>query len=108
MNEENALTALASISNQTRLRMLKALVSAGTEGMTAGDVAATVGASPSRASFHLSQLADAELVNSTRRARQIIYAVNLDGLGALVRYLIEDCCQNDATVRSCCGIENSC
>ena len=108
MNEESALTALGSISNQTRLRILKALVAAGADGMTAGDIAEAVAASPSRASFHLTQLSDAGLINSTRHARQIIYAVDFDSIGALVRYLIEDCCQNNATVRSCCGVGRAC
>ena len=108
MNEENALTALGSISNQTRLRILKALVEAGSDGMAAGDIAEKVVASPSRASFHLNQLSEAGLINSTRQARQMIYTVDFSSVGALVRYLIEDCCQNNATVRSCCGVERAC
>ena len=108
MNEESALTALGSISNQTRLRILKSLVTAGADGMTAGDIAVTVAASPSRASFHLNQLSEAGLIKSFRRARQIIYTVDFGGVAALVRYLIEDCCKNNATVRSCCGIGSAC
>ena len=108
MNEESALAAFASISNQTRLRILKTLVAAGADGMTAGDIAESVAASPSRASFHLTHLSDAGLINSTRQARKIIYAIDFGSVGALVRYLIEDCCQNNETVRSCCGIESAC
>ncbi len=102
MDEAGALTAFASISNSIRLRMLKALVTAGENGMTAGAVAETVGASPSRASFHLSNMAEAGLISSRRHAREIHYQVNFQAIGELIRYLMEDCCGNNAVVRACC------
>ena len=102
MTEPDALAAFASISNETRLRILKTLVTAGPDGLPAGAVAASVGASPSRASFHLSNMADAGLVTATRNAREITYRVSFDRIGALIRYLMEDCCGNDASLRACC------
>ena len=102
MNNSQALTALSSIANDTRLRMFRLLVSAGPEGMTAGGVATAVGATPSRASFHLANLAEAGLITSERRARQIVYAVNFAEMGALMHYLLQDCCQGNETVRVCC------
>ena len=102
MNEDDALTAFSAISSATRLRILKALVRAGETGMTAGEIAETVGATPSRASFHLSNLAEAGLVGANRQSRQIIYKVDFAAMGSLVRYLLEDCCNNHATVKACC------
>jgi DNA-binding transcriptional ArsR family regulator len=53
-------------------------------------------------SFHLGQLEQSGLVTSRRESRSIIYAANYPALGALIRFLMEDCCRNDAKVRACC------
>ncbi|MBO6509100.1 MAG: winged helix-turn-helix transcriptional regulator [Roseibium sp.] len=108
MYESEALAAFSSISSATRLRILKGLVAAGPEGMTAGEIAERVDATPSRASFHLSNMADAGLVVATRQSRQISYRVDFNTMGALVRYLMEDCCQNNEIVRGCCVSGTSC
>jgi len=102
MNEEQALSAFAALSNATRLRMLKVLVTAGAEGRCAGDMAEAVGASPSRASFHLTCLAKAGLVSSSQSAREVIYRAEFGEIGALVRYFLDDCCAADTQIRACC------
>ena len=68
----------------------------------AGDVATALGASPSRMSFHLSALQEAGIVTSERQSRQIVYRVNFDTIGGLMRFLLEDCCKGQASLRSCC------
>lgn len=103
MIEADAIAALTSISNPTRLRILRMLVSAGGDGLSAGIIASSLEASPSRTSFHLSNMAEAGLVVATRQSRQIRYRINAEGIGALVKYLIEDCCSNDPKIRGCCG-----
>nr|WP_319383334.1 metalloregulator ArsR/SmtB family transcription factor [uncultured Roseibium sp.] len=108
MNEADALAAFASISSAMRLRILKRLVEAGSSGMSAGDIADAVGATPSRTSFHLSNMSDAGLVTSSRQARQITYRIDFATVGALMRYLLEDCCNNNATVRACCLPDGGC
>ena len=108
MNETGALAAFASISSATRLRILKRLVEAGSDGLTAGEIAEAAGATPSRTSFHLSNMSDAGLVTSTRQARQITYRVDFAAVGALMRYLLEDCCKNNPTVRACCTPGSGC
>ena len=102
MNEPGALTAFAALSNATRLRMLKELVAAGSEGRCAGDLAETVGASPSRASFHLAALAKSGLISSSQSAREVTYRAEFGEIGALVRYFLDDCCSADAKIRACC------
>lgn len=102
MNEKNALSVFSVLSNATRLRILKALVAAGREGLLAGEIAIAVDATPSRASFHLSAMAEAGLVSSERQSRKISYRANYERIGDLVIYLLQDCCQNDPAVLSCC------
>lgn len=105
MNEDQTLTALAALSHETRMRMFKALVSAGTDGLTAGEIAQRLKAAPSRASFHLTTLSKAGLITATKQARQITYRVDFQAVGALFAYMLQDCCQNNQTVLSCCGIK---
>jgi ArsR family transcriptional regulator len=103
MNEQQALNAFSVLSNETRLRMLKRIVKAGGEGMIAGEIAKHVGAAPSRASFHLAAMTEARLLTSTRKSRQIVYAVNFEEMGRLLQYLMEDCCQSNEVVMACCS-----
>ena len=108
MNEKQALSIFSVLSNETRLCMLKGLVKAGASGMSAGEIAKEVGAAPSRASFHLAAMTEAQLISSTRNSRQIVYAVNFEEMGRLLHYLLEDCCQNNEVVAACCGQQNCC
>ena len=92
MDEPQALTAFGALSQETRLRMVRVLVQAGPDGLPAGAVGEAVGASSSGASFHLSHLERAGLITSRRESRSIIYTANFEGLGALVEFLMRDCC----------------
>lgn len=115
MDEHQALDAFGALSQETRLRMVRALVIAGQEGLPAGAVGEAVGASSSGASFHLSHLERAGLVTSRREARSIIYTANFDGLAGLVEFLMRDCCQGHPSVMegaskaaaACCAPENA-
>lgn len=108
MDNALALTSFLALSNATRLKILKCLVGAGPEGMLAGDVALAVDATPSRASFHLTNLHETGMITSTRKSRHISYAVNYEAIGELMKYLLQDCCQNNETVRMCCTSSECC
>lgn len=108
MKEEQALGIFSVLSNETRLRMLKRLVKAGGQGMSAGEIAEHVQAAPSRASFHLAAMSEAGLVTSTRNSRRIEYTINFEEMGRLLQYLLEDCCQNNEVVAACCGQKRGC
>lgn len=92
MKEAQAVNAFAALAQETRLRIVRLLVEAGTAGMAAGAVAEAVGASPSNMSFHLKELERAGLVQSRRAARSIIYSAELGALSGLVQFLMRDCC----------------
>ncbi len=102
MQEEDVVAALDSLAHLTRLRMLRYLVQAGEAGAPAGEIAQAVGAAPSRASFHLATLSRTGLVSSERQARQIVYRADFKAIGALMGYLLHDCCQGNAEVAACC------
>ena len=92
IEEPQALDAFGALSQETRLRMVRALVEAGPGGMSAGAVSDAVEASSSSASFHLAHLERAGLVRSRRESRSIIYSANFEGLSGLVEFLMRDCC----------------
>lgn len=92
MEERQALTAFAALSQETRLRIVRILVQAGPDGVPAGVIAGAVGASPSNVSFHLKELERTGMIVSRREARSIIYAADYETLGAVIRFLMEDCC----------------
>src|SRR5688572_993416 len=92
MRERQALLSFAALAQETRLQVVRLLVRAGAEGLPAGSVAEAVKASASNISFHLKELERAGLIASRREARSIIYSADYAALGALIRFLMEDCC----------------
>ncbi|MCG3268613.1 helix-turn-helix transcriptional regulator [Yoonia sp. I 8.24] len=92
MDEVEAAILFGALSNKDRLKVIRALVEAGPAGMNAGDIASKIGASPSRASFHLAALAEAGFVVRQRQSRSLNYRVDFDRVGGLVSFLMEDCC----------------
>jgi len=105
MNESQVIDALGALSHETRLRIVRHLVVRGHEGDAAGAIGQVVDAAPSKITFHISALERAGLVSSEKVSRQIIYRINFDEVGAMLSYLIKDCCGNDATVLKRCGIK---
>ncbi|MEM5477059.1 metalloregulator ArsR/SmtB family transcription factor [Pacificibacter sp. AS14] len=87
-----ALTAFAALSQPLRLEAFRLLIKAGPDGMAAGDIAVALNAKANTTSQNLSQLVQAGLITSTRAGRSIIYRSNMDGVNALLRFLLEDCC----------------
>ena len=81
-----------ALAQDTRLRVMRALATKGASGMAAGELAAALNQLPSTLSFHLAALEQAQLVQSTRQGRHVIYAVRFAGLRALFSFLTETCC----------------
>jgi len=94
--ESDAVRSLAALAQAQRLRAFRALVGAGPDGLTAGVLAQTLGMSPSALSFHLKELAHAQLVSSEPQGRYLIYRANFGQMDALLAYLTEHCCQGAA------------
>lgn len=92
MNRGQALSAFAALSQDTRLSIVRLLVRAGPEGVTAGGIADEVGVSASNLSFHLKELQHARLVEARREARSIIYSADYAALRGLIDFLMKDCC----------------
>lgn len=109
MKTTQAIKALSALASPHRLNIFRLLVRRGGEGLPAGDIAGRLGLPPSSLSFHLSQMEAAGLIASRRAQRQIIYAADIAGIGALLTYLTADCCNGspeicgDLITRISCG-----
>ncbi|CAA2136577.1 helix-turn-helix transcriptional regulator [Hyphomicrobium sp. ghe19] len=93
MDEANVVAALSALAHQHRLRIFRLLVVAGPNGIPAGEIAESIGVSPTALTFHLKELEHAGLITSARDGRYVRYAMLVDGMRQLLTYLTEDCCQ---------------
>lgn len=96
MEEQDAVTALAALAQAMRLRIFRALVGSGPEGMTPGDLSVMLDVPSSTLSFHLKELTHAGLVSQMRDGRNLIYRPALAQMLALMDYLTAHCCQGAA------------
>ncbi|GAA6140877.1 metalloregulator ArsR/SmtB family transcription factor [Hydrogenophaga sp. 5NK40-0174] len=94
--EDQAIASLAALAQRQRLRAFRALVVAGPQGMTAGEIAAALDLSPSALSFHLKELAHAQLVDVEPQGRNMLYRARFDTMNGLLDYLTEHCCAGQA------------
>jgi DNA-binding transcriptional ArsR family regulator len=92
------VTALAALAQGMRLRVFRALVGAGPQGLTPGALAASLGVSASTLSFHLKELMHAGLVTQERQGRHLIYRPELVHMNDLLSYLAAHCCHGQPCV----------
>ncbi|MGN7127364.1 ArsR/SmtB family transcription factor [Methylorubrum populi] len=93
MDERQALASFAALGQEHRLRVVRALVTAGPDGLAAGILAETVGVAGNNLSFHLKELSHAGLITSRREGKSVIYSAAYAGLSDLIAFLMRDCCQ---------------
>ncbi len=99
MHERQALSSFSALAQETRLRIVRALVVAGPEGLAAGKIAERMGVSATNVSFHLKELERSGLINQQRVSRSIIYRARFETLAELVTFLMEDCCAGHSAIR---------
>ena len=103
MEQRQVLAALAALAHETRLDLIRLLMPAGDAGMPAGQIAQALGLAAPRLSFHLSALEQAGLLRSRKVARNVIYSVDVSGIGRTISYLLNDCCQDHPEVLATCA-----
>jgi len=93
MDERAAVVALAALAQGMRLRIFRALVGAGPQGLTPSALSATLDVPASTLSFHLKELMHAGLASQERDGRHLIYRPEISQMSALLSYLTAHCCQ---------------
>jgi DNA-binding transcriptional ArsR family regulator len=97
--EDEVIQQLTALAQASRLNIFRELVkvydtSNAEHGLAAGELAARMQMAPPTLSFHLKELARANLVSSERQGRSVIYRANLESIRGLIAFLLEDCCSN--------------
>lgn len=93
MEEQNVVQSLAALAQEHRLRVFRALVVAGPQGLNPGALADELGLAPNTLSFHLKELTHAGLVSQERDGRFLIYRAVFEHMAQLLQYLTAHCCQ---------------
>jgi DNA-binding transcriptional ArsR family regulator len=93
MEEKVVVASLAALAQGMRLRIFRALIGAGSRGMTPGELSAALDVPGSTLSFHLKELTYAGLVSQEREGRNLIYRPSIEQMNALLGYLSARCCR---------------
>ncbi len=96
MNESDVVRSLAALAQELRLRVFRALIVAGQEGLTPGAISEQLGVASNTLSFHLKELAHAGLVSQERHGRNLVYRASFQTMNELLAYLTENCCEGVA------------
>jgi ArsR family transcriptional regulator len=97
METKHALTALAALAQETRLAVFRLLVETGPEGLPVGKIGECLGVAGATLSFHLKELARADLVTMRHEGRYIYCVANFATMNGLLAYLTENCCGGGAS-----------
>ena len=99
MHMETAIESFAALAQESRMTIFRLLVREEPRGLPVGEISRRLNIVPSTLSGHLGVLKRTGILKSSRRQRQIYYSANLDAVGDLVRFMLEDCC--DGKVENC-------
>lgn len=93
MEETEVVQGLAALAHPARLRVFRALVVVGRQGLTPGTIAEALQMPAATLSFHLKELVSARLVTQERAGRNLVYRAAYDRMNGLLGYLTAHCCQ---------------
>ena len=96
MEVNAAIDALSALAQNSRLGIFRLLITAGRDGLPAGEIGKKLGIAANSLSFHLTRLRYAGLVKGKREGRQIFYAANFGNMTKLLDYLTENCCESSS------------
>ena len=104
MDTVTALAALNALSHESRLAAFRALVQAGHDGLSVGELRERLGLAPATLTAHLNVLRAAGMVQDQREGRVIRVRADYPRMDALLAYLTENCCAGaaDCGPTSCC------
>ncbi|MCQ9373212.1 helix-turn-helix domain-containing protein [Methyloversatilis sp. XJ19-13] len=108
MEEQKVIRSLSALAQEIRLRVFRALVVAGPDGMTPGALAEALGVAPTTLSFHLKELSHAGLIVPTREGRHLVYRADYAQMNALLGYLTENCCRGASCAEPAAPVCRTC
>jgi DNA-binding transcriptional ArsR family regulator len=88
----------SAIGTEPRLRIMRLLLSAHSEGMIAGDIGVELDIPASTLSHHLDKLRNEDLVTVRRESTFLWYSANLETLQELLGFLYAECCTRNKAI----------
>jgi ArsR family transcriptional regulator len=98
---EHHAEQLSALGHPIRLKILRFVVQAGTEGCAAGEIQAHVDLPASTLSHHLKRLGDAGVLSTRLEGTFHFYSAVYASLRSLTDYLWEDCCKRGGKAPCC-------
>ena len=92
MKLDDAAAHLEALGNPTRLKIYRALVRAGGDGLPVGSLQEKLDIAASTLSHHLKALVGVGLVTQTREGTTLICHTNYGLMRGLLEYLVAECC----------------
>ena len=92
MDNNQATTAFSALSQQTRLDVFRLLIKAGSTGHLSGEMGELLAVKQNTMSTNLNILLRAGLIRNERHGRSVRYFADMQGIGGLIDYLLQDCC----------------
>jgi DNA-binding transcriptional ArsR family regulator len=90
---------LAALGTETRLRIVRLLLSAHPQGMVVGEIGAELGIAPSTLSHHLDKLKNEDLVQMRRESTFLRYTANTKVLREVLACLYAECCTRNKAIK---------
>ncbi len=90
---------LAALGTETRLRIVRLLLSAHPEGLVVGEIGAELSIPPSTLSHHLEKLKNEGLVSVRRESTFLRCTANTQALQEIVGFLFAECCTRNQAIR---------
>jgi DNA-binding transcriptional ArsR family regulator len=98
---------LAALGAETRLRIVRLLLSAHPHGIVVGEIGAELGVAPSTLSHHLEKLKNEDLVLVRRESTFLRYTANTKVLEEVLAFLYSECCTRNKAINpdaiTCCS-----
>ncbi|HUI77098.1 MAG TPA: metalloregulator ArsR/SmtB family transcription factor [Bryobacteraceae bacterium] len=89
---------LSAMGTETRLRIVRLLLSAHPDGMVVGEIGAELDIPSSTLSHHLEKLKNEDLVRVRREGTYLWYSANTEALQELVGFLYAECCTRNKAI----------
>ncbi len=100
MDAKHVVKCLAALAHLNRFEVFRALVQAGPTGMTPGMLNENLAVAPATMSFHLKELANAELVDSRTEGRRVIYFAKYETIEQAVMFVMTSCCAAEPAAKA--------
>ena len=97
---------MAALGTETRLRIVRLLLSAHPYGLVVGEIGSELGIPASTLSHHLEKLKNENLVKVQRESTFLRYTANTQALRDILAFLFAECCTRNKAIKAeeitCC------